>query len=111
MIELIKELPDRRRDRNWLGPAHGQRVTLSDRQRGPGFHPPRCGGRTDLDCLAHSRPDRAASDRDDYCAGSSTAAASSRFAASIAAAFFSTSSTRWSTISASFSRWSVIPLI
>ena len=29
----------------------------------------------------------------------------------IAAAFFSTSSTRWSTISTSLSRWSVIPLI
>jgi hypothetical protein len=46
-----------------------------------------------------------------YFAGSRSGSASARFAASISAAFFSTSATRWSTMSASFRRWSVRPLI
>jgi hypothetical protein len=39
------------------------------------------------------------------------ASCSCRFAASMSAAFFSTSSTRWSTMSAFFRRWSVRPLM
>ena len=46
-----------------------------------------------------------------YCAASGTGEAGAGRAASSAAAFFSTSSTRWSTMSASFRRWSVKPLI
>jgi hypothetical protein len=47
----------------------------------------------------------------DYFAGSSIDSVAARFAASISAAFFSTSSTRWSTMSASLRRWSVRPPI
>src|SRR5579871_2518071 len=44
------------------------------------------------------------------CAGAGTGAAASR-SALISATFFSTNSTRWSTMSASFSRWSATPRI
>jgi hypothetical protein len=46
-----------------------------------------------------------------YCAAARPASRSRCFAASISAAFFSTSSTRWSTMSVSFNRWSVRPLM
>jgi endonuclease/exonuclease/phosphatase family metal-dependent hydrolase len=45
-----------------------------------------------------------------YCAAASPASFSCRLSASISAAFFSTSSTRWSTMSAFLRRWSVRPL-
>jgi hypothetical protein len=46
-----------------------------------------------------------------YCAAARPASCSRCFAASISAAFFSTSSTKWSTMSASLRRWSVRPLM